>query len=73
LQHNAQRARWDRLKEKNPRLAAKIEAKASGLSLGEEAEEDSEESSSDDEEEVSSAVHSIKALDLTSFAWKCGA
>ncbi len=52
LQHNAQRARWDRIKSTNPRLAAKIEAKASGGAQGDEESVESE-SSSDDEEEVS--------------------
>ncbi len=50
LQHNKQREEWHRLKEKNPRLAAKIEAKAAGAD-GVESDTDKEEESSDDEEE----------------------
>ncbi|CAL8460534.1 g63 [Coccomyxa elongata] len=50
FEHNAQRARWDRIKSTNPRLAAKIEAKASRGAQGDEESIDSE-SSSDYEEE----------------------
>lgn len=52
MQHNKQREEWHRLKEKNPRLAAKIEAKAAG---GEEVESDTEkagETSDEDDDEV---------------------
>ncbi len=46
-----ERARWDRLKSTNPRLAAKIEAKASKDVL-EAGDPEESESSSDDEDEV---------------------
>lgn len=49
MQHNKQREEWHRLKENNPRLAAKIEAKAAGADLSE--NEIEEESSSDDEDD----------------------
>lgn len=44
-----QRARWDRLKSTNPRLAARIEVKASRDTVGTD-ESESTESSSDEEE-----------------------
>jgi hypothetical protein len=47
-----QRARWDRLKSTNPRLAARIEAKASRDTVGTDESEGTE--SSSDEEEVRS-------------------
>jgi hypothetical protein len=56
VQHNKQREAWHRFREKNPRLAAKIEAKAAtaadeGLTADTESEGTSD-ASSDDEEEV---------------------
>ena len=49
LQHNKEREEWHRLKEKNPRLAARIEAKAAeGVS---ESDIDKTEDSSDDEDD----------------------
>ncbi|KAK9908790.1 hypothetical protein WJX75_002962 [Coccomyxa subellipsoidea] len=55
FEHNMQRARWDRLKSTNPRLAARIEAKASRDTVGTD-ESEGTESSSDEEEDDGEAL-----------------
>lgn len=54
VQHNKQREEWHRLKEKNPRLAATIEAKAAGgvVESGTDKSEDSSDDEDEDEDEV---------------------
>lgn len=51
MQHNTQREEWHRIKEKNPRLAARIEAKAAGADIAESDTEKSEDSSDDDDDD----------------------
>ena len=54
MQHNKQREEWHRLKEKNPRLAATIEAKAAGgvAESGTDKSEDYSDDEDEDEDEV---------------------
>lgn len=52
VQHNKQREEWHRLKEKNPRLAARIEVKAAGGVVESDTDKTEDSSDDDDDDEV---------------------
>ena len=68
MQHNKQREEWHRLKEKNPRLAARVEAKAAGGAVESDADNTEDSSDDDDDDEVRLFFFTSESYPLSSFA-----
>ena len=66
VQHNKQREEWHRLKEKNPRLAARVEAKAAGGVVESDADKTEDSSDDDDDDEVGLSLLSPENCPLCS-------